>query len=299
LKVFSKDTGALRWDTEEEGLSIITNGQGYGHQRNSPDLRRMMGLSQLVLDAADPVNYAPHYFWDPLPGMKPKSAMINHTLGDMKVPISTGITMARAARILDFEHPLSVYNGETENSILRKHWVGEAIPRIDRFDREETGLGYYFDADDLGEGLDDNCDLGTYPGGRCEEHILNEPHIPDSYEEAGKDYETKFLRKTLTTPGLTHRNQGSGEFSGFRMPNIMVWDYAMQVEDRHGIFLPAPTKPFNLDQYMINLIGRYFQSRAGDLMGRYEKDNATCLEDKRDFRGNPLNECEFWEGITP
>jgi len=74
----------------------------------------------------------------------------------------------------------------------------------------------------------------------------------------------------------------------------MVYDNALKVEDRHGIFLSAPTKPFNLDQYMINLIGRYFQTRAGELLGDLEEDNATCLEDRKDSEGNPINPCDFW-----
>ena len=285
------DSGKVVWSHEARSV-----GKGYGYKRNSPDLRRMLGLSQLILDPADPASYAPHYFWDPLPGMKPKSALINHTLGDMKVPIGTGMSLARAARILDYEHPLEVYDGLTESEMLVHEWVPEAIPRIHRF--ADVGKGDYFDADDLGEGLDDDCTRGTYPGGNCALHRLNEAHLPDVHEATGGSYETRHLRKTIATPGVTHRNQGQGECSGFRLPNIMVYDNALKAEDRHGIFLPAPTKPFNMDQYVINLIGRYFQTRGRELLGKHEADDATCLEDRKDRFGNPENPCEFWEG-TP
>jgi len=299
LDVVDGVTGAVVWQTE-----TVSIGKGYGYKRNSPDLRRMMGLSQMILDPADPVNYAPHYFWEPLTGMKPKSVLINHTLGDMKVPVGTGLTLARAARMLDFVNPVPVYDGDTENEMFLKHWVAEAIPRIQRFGAEKGG---YFDADNLGSNdhgepdYDDDCDRdenSSYPGGRCEEHKLNAPHLMDEdrYRDAGvgESYLTRHFRKTLPTPGLAKRNKGEGESSGFRLPNIMVYDNALKVEDRHGIFLSAPTKPFNLDQYMINLIGRYFQTRAGELLGDLEEDNATCLEDRKDSEGNPINPCDFW-----
>ncbi len=274
---------------------ITSKARGYGHKRNSPDLRRLLGLAQMILDPADPVNYAPHYFWDPLAGRKPKSALIIHTLGDMKVPVSTGLTLARAARILDYEHPVDVYDDQTENEMLVRHWVAEAIPRLHRF--RQIGKGDYFDPDNLAEGQDDDCRFGTYPGGRCEEFVFNAPHLEDFYPKAQASYQTRFFRKTIPTPGTLERNYPQGEFSGLRLPNIMVYDNAMQSEDRHGTFLSAPTKAFNLDQYMIYLIGRYFQTRSAELIGKNVSENSTCLENRKLF-GRPVNACDFWEG-TP
>jgi hypothetical protein len=307
VEVFDGQTNEKVWEAETRSI-----GKGYGYKRNSPDLRRMMGLSQMILDPADPANYAPHYFWDPLPGMKPKAALINHTLGDMKVPIGTGLTLNRAARILDYQTPQEAYAGDTENQVMVKHWLPEAIPRIHRFSNQ--GLGDYFDPDNLGANdsgdgerdYDDDCNRNkypspTYPGNECDLHVLNEPHLMDepAYEQAGagNSYDTKYFRKTFVTPGLESRNGGKGQKSGMRLPNIMVYDFAMKSEDRHGIFLSAPTKPFNLDQYMIYLIGRYFQTRGSDLPGSLKSDNASCLENQKDEDGNPVNPCSFWEGM--
>lgn len=291
VQVFDGSTNRVVWERE-----IASKARGYGHKRNSPDLRRLLGLAQMILDPADPVNYAPHYFWDPLAAGKPKSALIIHTLGDMKVPVNTGLTLARAARILDYEHPVDLYDNRTENDMLVTHWLAEAIPRMHRF--EGIGKGDYFDPDNLAEGQDDDCRFGTYPGGRCQEFVFNSPHLEDFYPKAGATYETRFLRKTIPTPGAGSRNYPRGEHSGLRIPNIMVYDNAMKSEDRHGIFLSAPTKAFNLDQYMIYLIGRYFQSRSAELLGERASDNAACLENRKDLSGRPVNACDFWEG-TP
>ena len=171
-----------------------------------------------------------------------------------------------------------------------------------------TSRGPYFDPDNLAANdqddgkpdYDDDCTRGTYPGLDC--RPLNEPHLADNpkYREAGVDdsYETRYFRKTLATPGTASRNNGHGEESGLRLPNSWFLDMAMGAEDRHGVFMPAPTKNFNSDQYMINLIGRYLQTRGRDLLGDSEADNHSSLEDKRDGSGDPINPAGFWEG-TP
>ena len=307
LEIFDGVTGGKYWEVLTRSLT-----KGYGYQRNSPDLRRMMGLSQMILDPADPVNYARHYFHDPLPGMKPRGIFINHTLGDMKVPVSTGLTFARAARVLDYKEPVDVFDGDTENEMLVKQWVAEAIPRIHRF--AHLGLGDYFDPDNLGSNdsgdggpdYDDDCHRDkhprpSYPGRACEDYVLNAPHMTDiqRYLDAGVGdrYETRHFRKTFFTPGSETLNRGAGQMSGLRLPNIMVYDAALLEEDRHGVFLSMPTKPFNLEQYMIYLIGRYFQTRGSVLLGSRPADNASCLENLKDPDGNPVNPCAFWEGM--
>ena len=55
--------------------------------------------------------------------------------------------------------------------------------------------------------------------------------------------------------------------------------------DLATVIEPAPTKNFNSDQYMINLIGRYFQTRGRELLESRESDNHSCLEDKKGILG--------------
>ena len=46
--------------------------------------------------------------------------------------------------------------------------------------------------------------------------------------------------------------------SGFAMPYLLP-------TGEHGFFTPSPFKPFDIDSYMINLMGRFFISNGRDL----------------------------------
>jgi len=50
--------------------------RGYGERRNSPDFRRLWGLSQLILEPGDPVSYAPHYSKELLAARKDNPANV-------------------------------------------------------------------------------------------------------------------------------------------------------------------------------------------------------------------------------
>ncbi len=79
--------------------------QGLGLDRNSPDFRSFANLGQIALDPADPINYAPHWFLDPLDfsgreSPKAKNVMITVVPGDMFVPVNTQIALVRAGGLL-------------------------------------------------------------------------------------------------------------------------------------------------------------------------------------------------------
>jgi hypothetical protein len=83
---------------------------GLGLRRQSPEIRRLLSLSQATLDAADPINYAPLYALrtPPAPDGKPQAPrglMVLTTVGDHFVPAATGDAIARAAGALPFLPP--------------------------------------------------------------------------------------------------------------------------------------------------------------------------------------------------
>ncbi|MCA9515524.1 MAG: hypothetical protein KC635_11310 [Myxococcales bacterium] len=106
----SLPVAADRWDELEvtvttpdgrERVVLITSPyKGLGLERNTPRLRRLLGINQHVLDRCDPVNFARHLFIDPLPGNGPKSVLFANALQDRTVPVSTGVTLVRAAGVL-------------------------------------------------------------------------------------------------------------------------------------------------------------------------------------------------------
>lgn len=77
--------------------------QGFGIERNTPDFRRFIGLSQIMLEPGDPINYAPHWFLNPLPGVPPKRILELVAPGDFTVPLFTGISLARAGGLFGSE----------------------------------------------------------------------------------------------------------------------------------------------------------------------------------------------------
>jgi len=269
IEIYDGSTGEEKWSKR-----FMATARGFGHRRQSPDMRRLLGLAQMVLDASDPVNYAPHYFIDPLEDVGPSNVLVIHTLGDMKVPAATGVTLARAAGIVDYDERHPEYHNKSLNQVLIDGWVLEGIARTDRFPGHNCA---YFDPDDLGEGQDDDCSLGTYPNEDCETHVFNAAHLGDFY---------------LGAPPLRHKTRVETDagVSSLRLPNAMIWDDALGAEDRHGFFTPSPTKPFNVDLYLINLIGRYFQTGGKVLMGSAgETEDHRCLEEHTD-----CSPCSFW-----
>ncbi|PKN55759.1 MAG: hypothetical protein CVU56_19700 [Deltaproteobacteria bacterium HGW-Deltaproteobacteria-14] len=143
---FSLGIAADRWDTlrvsvERPATSsaqplvasevlVQSPFKGLGLHRNTPELRRVLGINQHVLDRCDPVNFARHIFLSPRPGQAPKSVLFENALQDSTVPISTGVTLARAAGVL----------GTT-----RLAW----LPVMERLITRGVLLGSDYDPDDL------------------------------------------------------------------------------------------------------------------------------------------------------
>ena len=84
--------------------------RGFGLRRNSPDFRRFVGLGQITLEKGDPINYAPHWFLDPLPAMLPKNILQLAVPGDTFVPINTQMALARSGGL--FGSDSNVCDGE-------------------------------------------------------------------------------------------------------------------------------------------------------------------------------------------
>ena len=74
--------------------------RGFGLDRNTPRFRRFLGLAQITMEPGDPINYAPHWFMDPLPGNPPKNVLQLSDPGDLTVPINNHIALARAGGLL-------------------------------------------------------------------------------------------------------------------------------------------------------------------------------------------------------
>ncbi|MEZ4437998.1 MAG: hypothetical protein R3B72_02850 [Polyangiaceae bacterium] len=92
------------------GSPLVAPAEGLGLGRQTPALRRFLGLAQAALEPGDPIAFARHYALDPLPlpnGQPgpPHAVLTLNTIGDQNVPLSTGIAFARATGALPFLRP--------------------------------------------------------------------------------------------------------------------------------------------------------------------------------------------------
>ena len=93
---------------EESPLSAPA--EGYGQIRQTPSLRRFLQLAQMALEPGDPVSFAPYYaikpMTDPFGNPIDSHAVLTiNTIGDMNVPLNSGISFARASGALPFFRP--------------------------------------------------------------------------------------------------------------------------------------------------------------------------------------------------
>ncbi|MFH1131963.1 MAG: hypothetical protein V1754_11550 [Pseudomonadota bacterium] len=135
-----------------KGQPLVALSWGFGLPRNSPDFRRLLMLSQMIIDPADPINYAPRYSKDPLPAdydtaVPGTNAVLIATAGDPIVPVATTIALARASGVVDFES-INPRFGKTSNQVLIDNYIVEGLARLKRFNDQETVM----DPEDISRG---------------------------------------------------------------------------------------------------------------------------------------------------
>lgn len=137
----------------EVGSPLVAPNEGLGLRRQSPELRRFLGLGQAAFDPADPINFAPYYMLRPLldPDGRPlpPHAVLNiTTVGDNFVQVSAGLTFSRASGALpflpprditrypayaDYVTPAELYDqlgNKTPMQVLIENGVAEGIARL-------------------------------------------------------------------------------------------------------------------------------------------------------------------------
>ena len=225
-----------------QGKTLIALGEGFGVKRNTPDLRKLFMLSQLILEPADAIAYAPGYYLNPLksgdydtaqPGV---NMLMMPTNGDMTVPVSAGIGLARAAGMVELFEPDHRY-GKTVSQMLIDNYVYESLNRMKRYDndtrfknRTNVQLGNVnLDVDNLSD-TDMDGVLGSGDGQKAPR--LDPP-----------------LRLTMKTPKGT---------MALRLPY-------MRRQGQHVFDIPNPSSKFDMAMYMINMVGRYFFTRGQEI----------------------------------
>ena len=224
-----------------EGAPFAALTEGWGLKRQTPQFRRLWTVAQMIVDRADPVSAAPHYFDKPLdfsyetPQFQDgtSNVLVIPTTGDSAVPVNTGISIARTAGILDASGFDARY-GTTENDFLIDNFVYEGIYWLDRFPQYP---GTLFDAD--------NLDEGTFTSSR----------YPERGTDPNPDAEMPVRATVQTSRGI----------SAMRIPYT-------QVVGEHGFALPDPTMTFDVHTFSANMVG-YFFANGGKVL-----EDDPCME---------------------
>jgi len=140
--------------TMEAGTSLVAGSFGLGKIRGSPDLRRTATVFGAILESGDPIAYAPHYMLDPYEelGGQISNVLVMPTVGDMIVPVNTGIAVARAAGYIERETVDERY-GMTEDQFLIETRVVHGLEEFGPYTCSD-GNPCLFDPDDADEGTD-------------------------------------------------------------------------------------------------------------------------------------------------
>jgi hypothetical protein len=301
---------SFQFDKFAAGEPLVSLGDGFGLPRNSPAFRRFLGIAQLIVDPGDPINYAPHALLDPLyvtidgqevgafhaealfPGRTGvphfTKLLVMHTIGDTAVPISTGLAYARAAGLISFDVVDPLYatldNDETpgvsHNGILLQTNIIEGIERFRRFsgapflDNRELLFdvdnldGFDLDNDGLEEDIDcfrEYCiDAACFGAGSSDAEVAQICQgAPNTFRRAPQLTQLGLPALRLTT--LLSAAQGGG-VSGVRLPYL-------EPTGVHGTDVPSPNRAFDLNTYVIQLIGHFFATDGNSL------EHLQCLED--------------------
>ncbi len=226
---FSEDV-SYGGHTFKAGSPLLALSDGFGLRRGNPELRRMLGIAQVALDGADPANTAPFIHQDRLltygngETVGTRILYIN-TLGDPGVPTASGVSLARAAGLINFRDVDPRYS----ESVMQ--WLVEVglVTGVDGTKQwtDKTGVGVLFDVD----------------------YLANLVAAGDGFDMPRADKPLRIIRD----------NGGAvGGKSAILFP-------VMTPQGVHGFPAPSPTKPFDLGSLLINQVARYMASRGTEL----------------------------------
>jgi hypothetical protein len=203
------------------GSPLVALGDGFGLRRGSPELRRMLMLAQIVLESADPANFAPFYegnrtlSYGDGKTVATQSLMVPMT-GDPGVPIAAGNALLRAAGHLDYINVDPRY-GVTQQQELINVGFTEGVERTHRYQNPQ--------------GVD----------------VLMDVDVLEQVGQADDGFETPRLAPPMR---LLRKSNVLGGTVGALFP-------MMNPQGQHSFPVPDPAKPFDLGMLLINIFGNY------------------------------------------
>ncbi len=260
-------------ESVDAGSPLRALAEGLGLRRCHPDFRRFSGLGQLVLDPADPAVLARHLLTEPLhyPGTGEQTGahtLIITTMGDTAVPAASGLTVGRAAGLVDFLVADDRY-GKPVNQELIDNYTAEGMNVYERY------------TNTAGEGI--HLDVEVFSGG--DDMYGDEVPRLDPPLRLGMDVTDALGGKSAA---IFPYNRPEGQH-GFDMPGEMIDRVRRQCreqctetegDDPCGC---NDLVTFDIGNFMMNMVGRYFSS-GGQLLST---DRCNSSDDCPEFPAIP------------
>ena len=153
--------------TYQKGEPLTAIAEGLGLHRARPETRRFMAFAQMILDPGDPATYA-RFATGGLQYATGEQVQTHtivwHNVGDMNVPVSTGVSIARAAGLLDMKTRHPAWGNRTLNQVLIDTHVLEAVDTIPRF-KAPNGSGVLLDPEDLSQSASKTTGVDVFAPG--------------------------------------------------------------------------------------------------------------------------------------
>lgn len=266
-----------------EGTPLVALARGFAMKRGNHVFRRFMSMAQTILEAGDPGGYARHYFQELLPVRQtPAAVLVMGTTGDLNVPVNTAFTQARIAGVLPYEYDAAKHSpwGRSPNDVLIQSKATECIEKLRYYAPVAEYLGKP-DADkpsfltSLREEDQALVDLVDCSEGACNETTLvdvthyskgangdfldrGNTRIPIRYGGAPRLKHS--LQEAITTTHAGRDAQGNEA----KRTSALIVPY-LDAHGMHGFLEPHPEDTFDSSLFLINMIGRYFETRGTDL----------------------------------
>jgi hypothetical protein len=306
----STATNCIKYQDQryQVGSKLVSLSEGFGLRRQTPDFRKLMQLAQIALDPADPVTFAPYYYLRPRHdengnAVAPAGILTINTVGDMNVPVNTGIAAARIHGAIPFLRPenvaakdypdyvappelLALYGDKTPNRVLLDNHVIEGIRWLQRHPAP----------DDCAPNVREfpGCtDAKSYPSTQvCKEALFD----PENLSERVIDGKVEQLMPAKPQHPAVPLRLGrlarptSGDASAVWAPRLnaakdmwvpngtlaAVLTAFIVPEGVHGFDPPDPCKAFDIGMYLTNMVGRFFGTNATDLPYLTQPTTHTC-----------------------
>jgi len=275
------------------GDPLTSPARGFALQRNTSQLRQMITIAQTILDPADPVNYAQYWSDSPLAVRTtaengrvagPATGLVIGTAGDPAMPVAGAISLARAAGVVGLSQPDSAY-GMTIEQVLIQSGAVEGIATTQRFDAASGGvlaaLGNHVvcdpGADCAGDVLIDvtgySCSAGACSDGLQTARL--DPPLRQQLVRATVGAGPCPVNKLAGTAGCYSTGASACNPAAPGVTALML-PYLSRT-GQHGFAGPQPAKAFDVDQFIANAIGRYFECRGRELhFDECQQDLARC-----------------------